>query len=517
VATAIFPAPRRRFYAGKTCVARHGVSAALLALTLGFIPAALAQTADELRFLIFEPVLLSGVEPAAGNSVTGAGTTPGEAAPPQEELGNDIARYQERIKSLALTENPYSPSLREQYSALGLLLQRTGDHSGAILALESAMHIDRVNEGLFTVNQIPLVESIIASHEALGNFREVDDYHEYLYYIQLKSWPADDPRLLAAKEAWADWNLTSYYRQGSTINQNYVAIQHPVNGSYNYVPRNQLPNLLTPGPMAANSRFGDLYTNSTQFAVNAEQLIDPRLRKARDLYEEIRETRATSGNSNGAFSAEHKLAAITFAIKNSFEHLEAVGTGTFGSSRMLTSRSTPMVVTRGYSDSQDNLEAVAQQLEQNPDSSPAETAQAWILLGDWHISFGRTQRAETAYARAWSVLQDAGVDAAASAAVFAPAPLMPVPVFALHPYSRALNGHAFDEGSPYRGYADVTLDIDRSGNVRNARIDATSPDTSQTLRSTLLDFLRETRVRPAVSAGELVARDGVQLRFYYIY
>jgi len=519
----------------------------IVLLTGGYLAplAAWSQTQEELQRLIFEPAPMppagmpadtdAGTSPAAtvaGPTSSTAATTPAAAdiAADADTLDVDIARYQERINSLITTESTYSQNLREQYSALGLLQQRAGDHEGAILSLESAMHIDRVNEGLFTVTQIPLVESIITSHSALGNFSAVDDFHEYLYYIQLKTWPEGDPRLLAAKENWADWNVESYLKQGmtrsggvgmnfstgATGNTDYVAIQDQRTGSWNYVPRNQLPNVLNPG--FANSSMNNLYANSMPYAVSPEMMVDPRLRKAQDLYEEISEARGEDGGTNAAFRAEHKLANISWAVKRQFDELESTtDVGSLNFNSVMQPRTTASVVTRGYTSSRDDLEAIATRLEENPESSRLEAAQAWIYVGDWHIGFNRTSRAEDAYARAWMLLQEAGIDAAGVAAVFSPAPIIPVPAFAIHPYSRTLYGLSPEEPLEYRGHIDVTLGVDRNGRVRGPRIDAATEGTGQQLRSALLDFLRETSVRPAVIDGKLTAQQDLKIRYYYSY
>jgi hypothetical protein len=531
---------RRLSIAGNAMVCRHPLRMALLACSCLASSAVWSQNQEELQRLIFEPAPLP---PAAISANTAAGVQPAtvpttetstasELLSEPDTLGADITRYEQRINSLITTENAYSQNLREQYSALGLLQQKSGDHDGAILSLENAMHIDRVNEGLFTVTQIPLVESIIASHSALGNFSAVDDYHEYLYYIQLKTWPETDPRLLAAKENWADWNVESYLKQGmapaggagmnfstgATRGTDYVAIQDPVTGSWNYVPRNQMPNVLNPNGMLTNAAMTNLYASSAPFAVSPEMMVDPRLRKARDLYEEISELRGDDGTTNAAFRADHKLANISWAVKRQFDLLEsATDIGSLNFNRAMQPRTTASVVTRGYTRSRDDLEAIAGRLEADSAIPRLEAAQAWIYVGDWHIGFNRTPRAEDAYARAWMLLQEAGIDAAGIAAVFTPAPIIPVPAFAIHPFSRTLYGLAPDALIEYQGHIDVTLGVDRNGRVRAPRIDAVSEGTGQQLRSQLLDFLRETSVRPAVIDGKLAAQEDLKIRYYYSY
>src|SRR5690606_12528296 len=127
------------------------------------------------------------------------------------------------------------------------------------------------------------------------------------------------------------------------------------------------------------------------------------------------------------------------------------------------------------------------------------------------------QRPAQAYARAWQILDEAGLDQNQIDAVFSPAPLVPVPGFVIHPFSRELYGIAPDAQLDYRGYMDLSLEVDRFGSIRGPRIDAASPEAPQSLRSALLDFLRDGRFRPAIRDGETVSRDDLKVRYYYSY
>lgn len=544
------------------------VTVTLLAAFLLAHPA-LAQAPADLGRLIFEPAFLTAEQVAQtadaespdeaaatdaatteepGASPTDTGTASGQfsansAVNVEPELSAEVARAraaeieagiasnEARINELITAENTYTQSLREQYETLADLQQRSGDHEAAVTTLANAMHIDRVNDGLFTLKQIPLVGKIIASHAALGNVAEVDDFHEYLYYIQVKTYAPDDPNLLAAKEAWADWNVEAYLKEGRdggfSINMSmepggsfgrgtdYVAIQNPRTGAFNYVPRNQLPYVLNPNGIATNATLTDLYLNSSAYAVSPELIIDERLRRARDLYEEIIEVRGDA-NLNADHTAEHKLANIAYIVKRQMDEIEsASNVNSLGYNSVMQPRTTSQVVTRGYARNRETLEEIATRLEQT--ATPVEAARAWIDVGDWHISFDRSSRGQDAYLKAWQLLQNAGLDAARIDAVFAPLPLVPVPAFAIHPYSRRLFGIPADAELAYRGYIDTTLNVDRHGNVRGVKITNVSRDTSQRLRSGLLDFLRETRVRPAVIAGKTVEQSGLNVRYYYTY
>lgn len=535
--TAKIPSPRKlnALSVAMCAGALHLLAGMFLAST------ASAQGDDELGGLIFEVAPIPPDATGPTGPVTGAGTgaanagatNAGPALIPSADpatLQADIAAYRARIADTQANDTPYSNELREQFDALGVLLQQSGEHEDAILAFESAMHIDRVNGGLYTLEQIPIVEKIIASHEALGHADDVNNFHEYLYYIQQKSYDDGDPRLLAAKVEWADWNLESYMKDTAlgqdspaavANGEEYVAVQDSRTGSFTYVPRMRYLSAMSDAAL-----FGVMDPTLLQtYGVDAERLIDDRLQRARGLYEDVVEADAAEAEdaSTGTEpvdvrSVQHKLASVAFAVKQQFEGIDMVDEpGSMYYRRTIQGYSPPAEVTRGYSRNRDTFETIAMELEQDPAATVLQKAQAWIDLGDWNIAFDSPQRAEDAYASAWALLNAAGMDAAAIAEVFMPELLVPAPGFAIHKYSREIYGIDPDASIDYKGHLDLTLDVNRFGDVSGMRIDSGYPDASQVLRSELLDYLREQKVRPAVVNGETVKREGVKLRYYYSY
>lgn len=526
----------------------------LRGVLLAILTSGAAAQDDDRDFskLIFEvaeipPVVESEAANGAGGSADAQATSTGAASPTvaadiaqdaqaQDERDNlstnlsaDIAAYRARIGDILANSNPYSVELREQYDALGTLLQRAGQHEDAIKAFESAMHIDRVNGGLYTLDQIPVVEKMIASHDALGNWSDVNDLHGYLFYIQQRTYEEGDPRLLAAMEAWADWNVTSYLEEGprydvpsnfrsgaslSTGPVEYVAVQQR-DGSYAYIPRQQLMT-----PFRTSSLLDPAF--SAMHGVDAERVIDERLKIARDYYEQIaeaQEANADQADADAELRVQHKLANVAFAVKQQIAGLETVSSdGSMFTNRVIQQQSrAPLAVTRGYATNRDALIAIAEQREQDTAVPAVEKAQAWISVGDWHVSFDYGARGGEAYRKAWDILAASGMDAAAIREIFMPEPLIPVPAFAMHPYSREVRGIAADADIAWKGYMDVTLNVNRYGDVSGAKVDATSENTPQVLRRELLRYLRSTKVRPAVVDGELARREDVKLRYYYTY
>ncbi len=525
-----------------------GSCSALFALSC-FVSTAQAQNRAELSKLIFDVVPLTAeaqqetAQAAQGDGSGSAANSTGDSnssaeASDTEELALDeqeihaslqeqIQRYRDSIAELSRnSQSPYSEALREQNHALGLLLVQAGDYEGAIPVLEAAMHIDRVNYGLYTPRQVELVDELIRVHDSLGNYDQVADYEEYLFYIQTRSYAEDDPRRIAATERWADWNVESFLktgpqsRFGSALSYStstdggpgYVAVQAS-NGMVYFFPRDRLPYAMNPGMPGGG--FSEFNLRTSPYALTPEMMVDERLKTAQKFYEQLQENDSVSPEHKAEL--QRKQANIAFTLKRQMDSmLSSANRASFGFNTMRTNPVNP-VTSRGYQENVESLEKLAKDLEADANATPESRARAYLDLGDWHLSFERYNRAEAAYRKAWEALGSPSTTAGELHPVLHPDYLMPVPTFVQHPYSRELNGVGPTEELEYKGHVDVTLGIDRRGRVTREKIIASSEGTSQVLRNALMDYLRESRMRPFLVDGEPRQTDSFTLRFYYTY
>src|SRR5690606_38211298 len=201
---------------------------ALLAAGSVWLASAAAQETQDYSRLIFEPVplVLTGDEssPPSADDVAPlpvddrparewsavlaeqASGSDAPAAPPEES----IARYEESIRTLERQGGAYEARLAQELLGLGTAYQRLGDHVTAIATFERAWHVSRVNNGLFSLEQAPIVQRLIESQLATGDLIAADQQQEYLFFIQQKAYGAESPELLPALTALADWNIRAF-------------------------------------------------------------------------------------------------------------------------------------------------------------------------------------------------------------------------------------------------------------------------------------------------------------------
>ncbi|MEM1152791.1 MAG: hypothetical protein AAGI44_01530 [Pseudomonadota bacterium] len=135
-------------------------------------------------------------------------------------LGDQFANRSaenERAMRTAISEiesqhGAYGEQLTEQMLSLGLVLQQQGRHSEALSTFKRGVHLARINQGLYTPEQIPLLEGEIKSAIALGDYDLVYELQEYLYRVQDRSMPAGVARAKVLLQQ-ADWHFEAYQLQ----------------------------------------------------------------------------------------------------------------------------------------------------------------------------------------------------------------------------------------------------------------------------------------------------------------
>ncbi|PLW81848.1 hypothetical protein CWI75_13970 [Kineobactrum sediminis] len=160
------------------------------------------------RTLLFASALLAGPG-FADTGITGEAAT--SIQPGLADSGRDIAlqadqqqQLRRTITALESEYGAYGPALPEQLLSLGLSLQQEGRHGDAIAVFKRGTHLARVTSGLYSTEQIPLLQSEVASLTALKDYLGADQRQDYLYRVQMRalSDPAQRTRALLQHARW---------------------------------------------------------------------------------------------------------------------------------------------------------------------------------------------------------------------------------------------------------------------------------------------------------------------------
>jgi hypothetical protein len=103
----------------------------------------------------------------------------------------DRDTYQQTIAALEARQGVYNMELSEAYVALGNTLRTLDRHDEAAVAFGKALQSLRIGYGLNDLRQLPVLEELLATHERLGDWDEVDSTNHLIFYIAAHSPQAD--------------------------------------------------------------------------------------------------------------------------------------------------------------------------------------------------------------------------------------------------------------------------------------------------------------------------------------
>ena len=103
---------------------------------------------------------------------------------PREEYGDaDESAFLEQIQTRELSGGPYSDALAEPLSSLGNYYRDQGKFDEALDLYERALHLVRVNDGLYSERQIPLLRELLDTYRLAGDMQALDDRYEYFFRL----------------------------------------------------------------------------------------------------------------------------------------------------------------------------------------------------------------------------------------------------------------------------------------------------------------------------------------------
>lgn len=378
---------------------------------------------------------------------------------------NSIQQYNSVILDIELDGGTWDGSLVEELAAIGSLQQQQGDHLAAIETFDRAIHVNRINSGLHTLEQIPVVEQLIQSYMVLGDWEQADTYNRYLFYVQQKAFGNDDPRLIPVLDRMATWNIQAF-----------------------------------------NIGYGDLLglrLREAQIMFNAAaRMVGVHFGKGDERFVSYLRNIA-----NSAYLVSRNPDLITEIERPEYRNAQQMLAEKLNEQRQIDPP--------GFRTGERVLIEIAEFRREKSDDVYA-LAEAIADLADWYLIFGRRRGAEENYALAWQILQ--GQENAeeltqrlfgqvASLASFASSIETPQAFYQVGGESAGLD---FD-------FADLLFDVTETGLVRNVKNITEETEANQAQLSKLRISIRSSRFRPMIVDGEPVRSRENLFRYRYWY
>jgi tetratricopeptide (TPR) repeat protein len=289
-----------------------------------------------------------------------------------------IDDYQSAIDRLEALTGPFDPELSELTFALGKTLQRQNRLEEAIQAFHHAMYVNRVNNGVYSLTQEPMLRGIIDTNLPLGFISEAAEAYQKLLWLHRKTYGAIDARILPLLDEIGQWHLRAYNARGRRDDIYHLNIAH---GVYNQA-------------LAITAQqHGDDHLSMTGLLYNSAMT---------DYYLDRHQKKYTNSWENKdllseRFQQARWVADDPFLSKNYFQN------GRRANAKMIDI------------------------LEQNPTASTADKATGYIKTGDWLMLFNLTGPAIDAYQKAYRTLQQTN-DTALITALLGEPKMLPRPI-----------------------------------------------------------------------------------------
>ena len=127
---------------------------------------------------------------------------------------DSTADYQRAIDEQEALYGAYHPALSELHHSLGIALQEQNEHNRAIDVLKQAMHINRVNQGIKSLSQEPMLRSLIDSYDALDQPLPLAGSYQRLIDLYQQNYGASSSELVPLLLEAGNWHRQQYLRQG---------------------------------------------------------------------------------------------------------------------------------------------------------------------------------------------------------------------------------------------------------------------------------------------------------------
>jgi hypothetical protein len=372
--------------------------------------------------------------------------------PTSSDAALEIAAQMERIEE---RDGSRSPELIALLQTLAMLYQEDGDHALAVAAIERAWTLVRVNYGLQTLDQAPLIRQRIEIARQRGDYGDVWDLEQTLLVLARRH--PDDARTVGILDKLGD--------QRMSVLERYFAGEFPpeiVLGCY-YGPA-----------LGCNSGNRDVVIRSLLWESQMHYSDAIKVAVANDQYtrDELRELETKLVRSHFLYGAMY-LDGRDYALgRESLRRLVA-------------------------------YEAAAS-------APPLVQLEALIGVADWDLLFAESGKlrdnAHAMYEHAYRRLSATGQHEAIEA-IFSPKIPVVLPTFLPNPLAAA-------DGRPSAEYLDIAFEVTKAGRARNVEVLEASTASRRAAVRHVNQLIERSRFRPRLVDGEFADSTRVVVRYH---
>ncbi|QFU76574.1 hypothetical protein EY643_13420 [Halioglobus maricola] len=114
---------------------------------------------------------------------------------------SDVDQYALQLQQAELLGGPYADGLAEPLAQMGNQLFAVGNYPAAVATYRRALHILRVNDGLYSERQLPVLRQLILAFRETRDWETLDERYEYFFRVYGQGQaPYTEVRMRAALE-----------------------------------------------------------------------------------------------------------------------------------------------------------------------------------------------------------------------------------------------------------------------------------------------------------------------------
>lgn len=125
-----------------------------------------------------------------------------------------IANYRAIIENLEVEQGAYGSGLSEPLLDLGKAYYQAGLRLEALQLFKRSKHISRVNTGLYSLAQEPMLRGMIGIYEDQRNWIDATAVYDQIYTIYAGTYGADSPETIPVLDEMLQWHINAYLSQG---------------------------------------------------------------------------------------------------------------------------------------------------------------------------------------------------------------------------------------------------------------------------------------------------------------
>lgn len=145
------------------------------------------------------------------------------------ELLYEVENYRQLLAELEATSGPYSADLFEPLATLARALVTAEIYSEAEEVIGRGMQVSRINEGLYSLQQLPLLLLGIEMNVKLRDFAAANDRSDYLVELYTNGFSNEPLDLLQSLETVSDWHLSVLSRDEELNRALHLLKSHDIN------------------------------------------------------------------------------------------------------------------------------------------------------------------------------------------------------------------------------------------------------------------------------------------------